>query len=70
MESPQGQVVSVAGSRLTLRSRLGALTLLLLCAVQFLRGSLVGAPGCDVRTALWAIPTIYLVQRCRKICMF
>ncbi|MGN6175399.1 MAG: MFS transporter [Streptosporangiaceae bacterium] len=36
MESPQGQVVSVAGSRLTLRSRLGALTLLLLCAVQFL----------------------------------
>src|SRR5690242_2643717 len=36
MDSPQGQVVSVAGSRLTLRSRLGALTLLLLCAVQFL----------------------------------
>src|SRR5580704_14969510 len=35
MES-QGQVVSVAGSRLTLRSRLGALTLLLLCAVQLL----------------------------------
>ena len=36
MESPQGQVVSVADSRLRLRSRLGALTLLLLCAVQFL----------------------------------
>ena len=36
MESPQGQVVSDAGSRLMLRSRLGALTLLLLCAVQFL----------------------------------
>src|SRR6266567_3798459 len=36
MESPQGQVVSVADSRLMLRSRLGALTLLLLCAVQFL----------------------------------
>ena len=36
MESPQGRVVSVAGSRLMLRSRLGALTLLLLCAVQFL----------------------------------
>src|SRR5580704_12882197 len=35
MESPQGQVVSVADSRLRLRSRLGALTLLL-CAVQFL----------------------------------
>jgi len=44
MESPQGQVVSspqgqagpTAGSRVPLRSRLGALTLLLLCAVQFL----------------------------------
>ena len=36
MESPQGQVVSVADSRLRLRSRLGVLTLLLLCAVQFL----------------------------------
>ena len=36
MESAQGQVVSVADSRLMLRSRLGALTLLLLCAVQFL----------------------------------
>ena len=36
MESPQGQVVSAADSRLRLRSRLGALTLLLLCAVQFL----------------------------------
>ena len=36
MESPPGQVVSVADSRLRLRSRLGALTLLLLCAVQFL----------------------------------
>src|SRR5580698_3256802 len=44
MESPQGQVssslqgqaVSAADSRVVLRSRLGALTLLLLCAVQFL----------------------------------
>jgi MFS family permease len=43
MESPQGQVGptegrvgSAAASRLTLRSPLGALTLLLLCAVQFL----------------------------------
>ena len=36
MESAQEQVVSVADSRLRLRSRLGALTLLLLCAVQFL----------------------------------
>jgi EmrB/QacA subfamily drug resistance transporter len=36
MESPQGQAAPVAGSRLVLRSRLGALTLLLLCAVQFL----------------------------------
>jgi EmrB/QacA subfamily drug resistance transporter len=47
MESPQGQaapaaglrpgrVVPVGGSRLGLRSRLGVLTLLLLCAVQFL----------------------------------
>ena len=36
MDSPQGQAGSVAGSRLMLRSRLGALTLLLLCAVQFL----------------------------------
>ena len=36
MESPQGQVVSAADSRLMLRSRLGVLTLLLLCAVQFL----------------------------------
>jgi len=35
MEAAQGQVVSVAGSRLVLRSRLGALTLVLLCAVQF-----------------------------------
>ncbi len=36
MESPLGQVVSVGDSRLILRSRLGALTLLLLCSVQFL----------------------------------
>src|SRR5947207_5062037 len=36
MESPHGRVGSAAGSRLTVRSRLGALTLLLLCAVQFL----------------------------------
>ena len=36
MESPQGQVVSAADSRLMLRSRLGVLTLVLLCAVQFL----------------------------------
>ncbi len=35
-ESARGQAVPVAGSRLVLRSRLGALTLLLLCAVQFL----------------------------------
>ena len=36
MESPRGQGGSGADSRLVLRSRLGALTLLLLCAVQFL----------------------------------
>jgi EmrB/QacA subfamily drug resistance transporter len=36
MESAQGQLVSVADSRLPLRSRLGVLTLLLLCAVQLL----------------------------------
>ena len=36
MGSSQGQVVPVADSRLRLRSRPGALTLLLLCAVQFL----------------------------------
>ena len=36
VSSPQGQVVSAADSRVLLRSRLGALTLLLLCAVQFL----------------------------------
>jgi EmrB/QacA subfamily drug resistance transporter len=36
MESAQRQTAPVAGSRLMLRSRLGALTLLLLCAVQFL----------------------------------
>jgi EmrB/QacA subfamily drug resistance transporter len=35
-ESARGQAAPVAGSRLVLRSRLGALTLLLLCAVQFL----------------------------------
>src|SRR5580704_14606023 len=38
MTSKQGQLVSAAGSRLPLRSRLGALTLLLLCAVQLLDG--------------------------------
>jgi EmrB/QacA subfamily drug resistance transporter len=36
MESAQGQVLAVAGSRLVLRSMLGVLTLVLLCAVQFL----------------------------------
>ena len=36
MESVQGQVLSDAGARLVLRSRLGAITLVLLCAVQFL----------------------------------
>jgi EmrB/QacA subfamily drug resistance transporter len=36
MESPQGPAGPGAGSRLALRSRVGALTLLLLCAVQFL----------------------------------
>ena len=36
MESRQVQAESAADSRLILRSRLGALTLLLLCAVQFL----------------------------------
>jgi EmrB/QacA subfamily drug resistance transporter len=36
VSSPQGQVASAAGSRVLLRSRLGVLTLLLLCAVQFL----------------------------------
>src|ERR1700750_1543488 len=36
MESVQGQVSSGTGGRLVLRSRLGALTLVLLCAVQFL----------------------------------
>ena len=36
MESVPGQVVAHAGSRLVLRSRLGAITLMLLCAVQFL----------------------------------
>ena len=36
MESVQGQVLSDADSRLVLRSRLGAITLVLLCAVQFL----------------------------------
>jgi EmrB/QacA subfamily drug resistance transporter len=36
MKAAQGRVVSAAGSRLVLRSRLGALTLVLLCAVQFL----------------------------------
>ena len=34
--SAQGRAVPAAGARLALRSRLGALTLLLLCAVQFL----------------------------------
>jgi EmrB/QacA subfamily drug resistance transporter len=38
MTSGQGQLVPAAGSRLLLRSRLGALTLLLLCAVQLLDG--------------------------------
>src|SRR5579859_3941058 len=38
MTSEQGQLVPAAGSRLPLRSRLGALTLLLLCAVQLLDG--------------------------------
>ena len=33
---PEGQAGQVGGSRLVLRSPLGALTLLLLCAVQFL----------------------------------
>jgi EmrB/QacA subfamily drug resistance transporter len=36
MASVQGQVLSDTGSRLVLRSRLGAITLVLLCAVQFL----------------------------------
>ena len=36
MEPPQGALVSADDPRLVLRSRLGALTLLLLCAVQFL----------------------------------
>ena len=36
MESVQGQVLSGTGARLVLRSRLGAITLALLCAVQFL----------------------------------
>jgi EmrB/QacA subfamily drug resistance transporter len=36
MKSVQGQVRSVTDSRLVLRSRLGAITLVLLCAVQFL----------------------------------
>src|SRR5499427_7017678 len=36
MESVQGQVWSDTGARLVLRSRLGAITLALLCAVQFL----------------------------------
>src|SRR6187200_3070439 len=35
-ESARGEAAPVAGTRLVLRSRLGALTLLLLCAVQFL----------------------------------
>ena len=38
MTSQPGQPVPAAGSRLPLRSRLGALTLLLLCAVQLLDG--------------------------------
>src|SRR5580693_5000094 len=38
MTSKQGQLLSAADSRLPLRSRLGALTLLLLCAVQLLDG--------------------------------
>jgi hypothetical protein len=36
MASVQGQVLPDTGSRLVLRSRLGAITLVLLCAVQFL----------------------------------
>ena len=36
MGSVHGQVTTDAGSRLVLRSRLGAITLVLLCAVQFL----------------------------------
>ena len=36
MESAQGRALAVADSRLVLRSRRGALTLVLLCAVQFL----------------------------------
>ena len=36
MESPQGQIVTAGDPRIPLRSRVGALTLLLLCAVQFL----------------------------------
>ncbi len=36
MESVQGQVLSEAGARLGVRSRRGAITLALLCAVQFL----------------------------------
>jgi EmrB/QacA subfamily drug resistance transporter len=36
MNTVQGRVVPLAGSRLVLRSRLGALTLVLLCAVQVL----------------------------------
>ena len=36
MESIQGPVLSDTGSRLVLRSRLGAITLVLLCTVQFL----------------------------------
>jgi EmrB/QacA subfamily drug resistance transporter len=36
MASAQGQVLPDTGSRLVLRSRLGAITLVLLCAVQFL----------------------------------
>jgi len=36
LEPPQGPLVSADDPRLVLRSRLGALTLLLLCAVQFL----------------------------------
>ena len=36
MASVQGQVLPDTGSRLVLRSRLGLLTLVLLCAVQFL----------------------------------
>jgi len=36
MESVQGPVLSGTGGRLVLRSRLGAITLALLCAVQFL----------------------------------